>query len=85
MKHNYKLKAILLYNTLVAIAGTIFSAIIPTILNYPPDSINTEFETTIDMGLNYYVQVGFIILVAIFFSNLYLLLSFRKVEKYVKK
>ena len=60
MKSNYKVKAIILYNILVAIAGIVFSAIIPSILNYPPNSINNEFETTIDMGLNYYVQAGFI-------------------------
>ena len=82
MKKNYKIKAILLYNVLVVIAGIIFSAIIPSILNYPPNSINSEFETTIDMGLNYYVQVGFIIVIVIFFSNLYLLVTLKKVEKY---
>ena len=82
MKSNYKVKAIILYNILVAIAGIVFSAIIPSILNYPPNSINNEFETTIDMGLNYYVQAGFIILVVIFFSTFYMLNSLRKVEKY---
>ena len=82
MKNNYKIKAIFLYNVLVIIAGIIFSAIIPSILNYPPNSINNEFETTIDMGLNYYVQVGFIVVLVTFISNLYLLKSLRKVEKY---
>lgn len=82
MKINDKIKAILLYNLLVVIVGIVFSAIIPSILNYPPNSINNEFETTIDMGLNYYVQVGFIIAVVIICSNLYLLWQLKKAEKY---
>ncbi|MBR3281054.1 MAG: HAMP domain-containing histidine kinase [Clostridia bacterium] len=82
MKNNYKIKAILLYNILIIITGIFFSALIPSILNYPPDSINNEFETTIDMGLNYYVQAGFVIVVVTSFSTLYLLTMLRKAEKY---
>ena len=70
MKNNYKIKAIFLYDILILIAGIFFSAIIPSILNYPPDSINNEFETTIDMGLNYYVQTGFVTIVVTAFSTL---------------
>ena len=76
--------SLLLYNILFIFVGFTFATIMPEILNYPPNSINNEFEKTIDLGLNYYVQTGMIIFLALIASNIYFILAIKKVTKYKK-
>ncbi len=82
MKINDKVKSILLYDLLFLIFATSFVLLIPALLNYPPNSYNTEFETTIDAGLYYNVQGFSIVLVAFLASNIYFIQSIRKMDKY---
>ena len=84
MKKNYILKSIILYDILLLFFAACFTMLIPSFLNYPPNSYNTEFETTIDAGLYYNVQALFIILVAFFISNVYFIVSIKKIDVYKK-
>lgn len=77
-----KEKAIFLYNTFFTLAAIGFYFLIPIMLNYPPNSINNEFEKTIDMGMNYFVQYIIIMLVAVAICNIYFTTQIKSVEKY---
>jgi len=79
---NSRLKGILLYNLFFIIAAIGFYFLIPLMLNYPPNSINNEFEQSIDMGMKYDWQYFGIIAFALLFSNLYFINRIRMVEKY---
>lgn len=79
---NVKFRGILLYNLFFIIAAIVFYFLIPIMLNYPPNSINNEFETTIDMGMKYDWQYGGIIVLAILVSNLYFVNRIKVVDKY---
>lgn len=81
---NQRFKGILLYNVFFIIACVIFYFLIPIMLNYPPNSINNEFEESIDLGIKYDYQFGGIILVAIVISNLYFINRIKRVDKYTK-
>ncbi len=84
MKISDTKKSILLYDVLLFIFATCFTMLIPTFLNYPPNSYNTKFETTIDAGLYYNVQAFFIILIAFVISNFYFIKSIRSIDAYEK-
>ena len=79
---NERFKGILLYNIFFIIAAIGFYFLIPMILNYPPNSINNEFEQSIDMGLKYDWQYTGIIAFAILVSNIYFINRIKVVDKY---
>ena len=79
---NVRFRGILLYNIFFIIAALGFYFLIPIMLNYPPNSINNEFETTIDMGMKYDWQYTGIILFAILVSNAYFINRIKVVDKY---
>lgn len=81
---NERLKGILLYNIFFIIAAIGFYFLIPTMLNYPPNSINNAFEQSIDLGMKYDWQYMGIITFAIIVSNLYFVNRIIKVDKYKK-
>ena len=56
-------KIIKAYTLALLIIGIMFFPIIPRLLNYPPDSINNEFQRNVDIGMTYTEQYIFIILV----------------------
>ena len=56
-KSKIKLKIILIYAIAVAIACMVFYVVIPYLLNYSPDTINTEFDKQVSGGLYYYQQI----------------------------
>lgn len=69
-------KIIIIFTITVIIIGIIFFPILPRLLNYPPDSINNEFQRNIDLGILYTEQYILIIflcfligLIAIKFST----------------
>ena len=84
MKKNENIKSVLLYDIILFIFATAFTMLVPSFLNYPPNSYNTEFETTIDAGLYYNVQAFAVILVGFVISNIYFIISFKSLEKYKK-
>lgn len=49
-------KIIIIFTITVIIIGIIFFPILPRLLNYPPDSINNEFQRNIDLGILYTEQ-----------------------------
>jgi len=55
-----KRKILLLYTLVVIFVGLIFKPFLPIILNYPPDSINNEFQKSIDLGFTYDQQYFFL-------------------------
>lgn len=81
---NERLKGILLYNIFFIIAAIGFYFLIPTMLNYPPNSINNAFEQSIDLGMKYDWQYTGIIAFAIIVSNLYFINRIMVVDKYKK-
>lgn len=54
-------KIIIIFTITVIIIGIIFFPILPRLLNYPPDSINNEFQRNIDLGILYTEQYILII------------------------
>lgn len=54
-------KIIIIFTITVIIIGIIFFPILPRLLNYPPDSINNEFQRNIDFGILYTEQYILII------------------------
>ncbi len=81
---NSKLKAVILYNIFFIISVIAFYYLIPLMLNYPPNSINTEFETTIDMGMYYIEQYLIIVVAMMLISNAYFITRINSIGKYKK-
>lgn len=54
-------KIIIIFTITVIIIGIIFFPILSRLLNYPPDSINNEFQRNIDLGILYTEQYILII------------------------
>lgn len=70
-KKNTTWSIINIYNIVIIGLGAVFCFLIPKLLNYGPEVINSYFESQIDAGFNYYVQyiavmVFIILLVDIF-------------------
>lgn len=81
-KENTKIKGFLLYNLFFIIAAIGFYFLIPIMLNYPPNSINNEFEMSIDGGMSYDSQYGMIILSAMLIFNSFFINQMYEVNKY---
>ena len=56
-KMKVKTKIIFTYAIGVAIVCILFYLIIPYLLNYGPDTINTQFDKEVSGGLYYYQQI----------------------------
>lgn len=56
-KVKVKLKIIFTYSIAIAMACVLLYFIIPGLLNYGPDTINTEFDKQVSGGLYYYQQI----------------------------
>lgn len=87
MKNAFKKKvfgSVLLYNILLIVVVALFHFAIPVLLNYPPNSINNEFETLIDMGYKYTQQFITISVLGILVSNVLLIAQIRKINGWQK-
>ena len=87
MKNAFKRKvcgSVLLYNILLIVVVALFHFAIPVLLNYPPNSINNEFETLIDMGYKYTQQFIAIAVLGILASNILLIVQLKKVNGWQK-
>ena len=56
-KQKIRSKIICIYAIAIAIACMVFYIVIPYLLNYSPDTINTEFDKQVSGGLYYYQQI----------------------------
>lgn len=81
-KENTIIKGILFYNLFFIIAAIGFYFLIPIMMNYPPNSINNEFEMSIDQGMSYNSQYGMIILFAMIIFNSFFIRQMYQVGKY---
>ncbi len=81
-KENIRFKIILTYAIAIAIAGLIFYFIIPSLLNYGPDTINTNFDKTVSGGLYYYQQVLLVVSSLIAIVSLILFISLKDLDNY---
>lgn len=79
-------KLIIIDNLLYLFFGLIMYPLIPFILNYPPNSIDNEFQSVV-VGMQYSVQFIFIFILGIILNCITLYVFFKKLnnwEKYVK-
>lgn len=74
-------KIVGIYILISVIMGVLFYPILPRILNYPPDSINNEFQSNIDLGLSYTLQFIIIITIGLITGIIVLKLLLRKIDK----
>lgn len=78
-KHN--LNIFLYYNLNLVIMGVILYFIVPNILNYPPDSINTEFDKEYSR-ITYNQQYILLILITTLLSYIFFRAVYRKIYKW---
>ena len=83
-KHNYLAKIIMVYNIIFIVLGVVFYFVSPEILNFPPYSINNEFERSMDSGLNFYQQYLIGMLALMFIGDLFVYFSLRGIGKYAQ-
>lgn len=76
------LKILSIYNLVILLLGIVFYSLIPVLLNYGPDTINSYFETQIDAGYYYYVQYSLIVLAIMVFVDIFVLLQIRGLNKW---
>lgn len=74
-------KIIIIFTIAVIIIGIIFFPILPQILNYPPDSINNEFQKNIDLGILYTEQYILIIFLCFLIGLIAIKISTKKLDK----
>lgn len=74
-------KIIKAYTIALLIIGIIFFPIIPKILNYPPDSINNEFQRNVDIGMTYTEQYCVLIFICYLIGLITIKIKTKKIEK----
>lgn len=74
-------KIIKAYTISLLIIGIIFFPIIPYMLNYPPDSINNDFQRNIDVGMTYTEQYCGIIFICYLIGLITIIIKTKKIEK----
>lgn len=79
-----RLKIICIYAIAIAIACMIFYIVIPYLLNYSPDTINTEFDKQVSGGLYYYQQILLASISIISVVSLILFYILRDINNYPK-
>ena len=77
-------RLIMVYNFCFIIVVLTFCYAIPIFLNYPPNSINNYFETTIDMGFKYNTQYFAVVAITMIISNLSFLSQIKKINGWEK-
>ena len=73
-------KIIRAYTIALVIIGIIFFPIIPRILNYPPDSINNDFQRNVDIGMTYTEQYFGIIFICFLIGLITILIKTKKIN-----
>lgn len=82
-KVNVKGKIIFTYALAISIASLIFYLLIPYLLNYGPDTINTEFDKQVSAGFYYYQQILIAVSGLILVVSLFLFISLKDINSYL--
>ncbi len=80
LKFRASTQMIIVHNIVTIIIAIVFYYLLPAVLNYPPYSINNEFQTKV-AGIHYTYQFIFIVAIILSFSDIFILLSLRKLDK----
>lgn len=81
-KVNVKSKIIFTYAIAIAIACLLFYLVIPYLLNYGPDTINTAFDKEVSGGLYYYQQILLATVGIILVVSLVLFVLLKDIDSY---
>ena len=81
-KDKIKFKIILIYALAYALAGTVFFIVVPSLLNYAPGTINTEFDKEVSGGLYYYQQNLLVTSVVVLVISGFLFFILRDIDSY---
>lgn len=81
-KVKVKLKIIFTYSIAITIACVLLYFIIPGLLNYGPDTINTEFDKQVSGGLYYYQQILLIGFSLVFVVATFLFFILKDIDSY---
>lgn len=73
-------RMILVNNVVTVIIGAVFYFLLPLVLNYPPYSINNDFQIRV-AGIHYRYQYILIVLIILAFSDIFILIRFRKIDR----
>jgi len=76
-------KVIIINTLLYILLGAITYLLIPSLLNYPPNSIDNEFQKRV-VGICYTEQFLLLGVLVVLFNNLFLALLLRKIDKWEK-
>ena len=71
---------ILVNNAVSVIIGAVFYFLLPQVLNYPPYSINNDFQLKVS-GIHYTWQYVLIVLQVIVFSDIFILVRLKKIDR----
>ncbi len=81
-KVKVKSKIIITYAVSITIACILLYFIIPVLLNYGPDTINTEFDRQVSGGLCYYQQILLIGISLVLVVSLFLFFLLKDIDNY---
>lgn len=76
-------KISLYFSTLIILIGIIFYFLLPSLLNYPPDTINTQFDKEVSK-LYYVFQYAIAIFAILLLFIIYFKFSLRKLDLWIK-
>ena len=82
MIKSIKKKIILIYNITLFIDAIILYYMIPFLLNYGPDTINTNFDKEVSGGLMFYQQIIVVVIGIAVVLTAVLLFILRDIDKY---
>ena len=68
---------------ITSLVGIAFYFVLPNLLNYPPNTINTEFDKNVS-GIYYIYQYAIAICAILFIFTLYFKFSLRKIDSWNK-
>jgi len=74
------IRMILVNNAVSVIIGAVFYFLLPQVLNYPPYSINNDFQLKVS-GIHYTWQYVLIVLQIIVFSDIFILVRLKKIDR----
>ena len=73
-------RMILVNNIVTVIIAAVFYFLLPLVLNYPPYSINNDFQIKVS-GIHFRYQYILIVLIILVFSDTFILLRLRKIDR----
>ena len=73
-------RMILVNNAVSVIIGAVFYFLLPQVLDYPPYSINNDFQLKVS-GIHYTWQYVLIVLQVIVFSDIFILVRLKKIDR----